>query len=191
MNRHTSLPILMIAAIVAVFISTQFYMFRSLVGVPVNLLPGLIVYTALRSHITGLFIISAFTGLLTDSLSASPLGTSILPLMMTGFLVQLKKDWLLSSQVFAQFILGLLAGALIPLLDVTLVFMMLPESMNPPVLSGSFLWQWLALISTSGLMTPVVFKVLDAIRISLTSSPMQSYGRHKEISRDIDPNFFQ
>ena len=48
-------------------------------------------------------------GLWFDSLSANPLGITILPLLAIGFVIQLRRDLILRDQSFAQFVIGVAA----------------------------------------------------------------------------------
>lgn len=151
----TRLPniLILLAAILAVFTGGVFNGFRQLLGAQVDLLPALMVYVALSAGPPMMISVAVLGGLLFDSLSANPLGTSVLPLLGVGFLIQLRRDLILREQIYAQFVLGLLASALAPALSV-LILLTLRQS---PLLGWGSLWQWMVMSFGGGLATPVLF----------------------------------
>src|SRR3982751_2850128 len=112
----TVLPnlLILLAALLVVFGQSAFSGLRHLLGVQVDLLPALMVYTALGAGPFMMLTLAVFGGLCFDTLSANPLGTSVLPLLIIGFLMQMRRDLLLHEQVYAQFVLGLIASAVAP-----------------------------------------------------------------------------
>jgi len=66
-----------------------------------------------------------------DSLSANPLGISVLPLSRR-FAIDSRRELILRDQVFAQVVLGLLASAIVP----TLTVLMLLSTGKSPLLVG-------------------------------------------------------
>ena len=151
----TILPniLIFIAALLAVFGQSAFNGIRDLLGAQVNLLPALMVYAALTAGSAMMIALAAISGLLFDTLSANPLGTSVLPLLTVGFLIQWRRDLLLHEHVYAQFTLGLVASAVAPLLSV-LILLTLGKS---PLLGWGSLWQWLVMSVGGGIATPVLF----------------------------------
>ena len=77
---------------------------RQWIGVQIDLLPGLVVYASLSGGILTVTLVSVCGGLWLDSLSANPLGISILPLFVVGLLIQRSRDLILRQQPFAQFV---------------------------------------------------------------------------------------
>ena len=63
------------------------------------------------------------TGLWLDSLSANPLGLSVLPLFIAGWAVFTFRDLIMRDELVAQFYLGTAAGAAVPLLQVWLLWL--------------------------------------------------------------------
>jgi rod shape-determining protein MreD len=94
-------------------------------------------------------------GLCFDSLSANPLGTSVLPLLIIGFLLQLRRDLILREQIYAQFVLGLLASAVAPIISI-LILLTLGYS---PLLGWGSLWQWTVMTVGGAVATPIFFVV--------------------------------
>ena len=75
-----------------------------------------------KAHIHPLLVLLAVLGgMWFDSLSANPLGVSILPLAAAGFPIYLRRDLILRGLPFAQFVLGAAASALGPALTLLLL----------------------------------------------------------------------
>jgi uncharacterized protein (DUF849 family) len=70
-----------------------------------------------------------------------------------GFLIHLQRDLILRDQLFAQFVLGLAAGALAPVMTVLLLLTM----GQAPLLGWGSAWQWIVLAVGGGIATPIVF----------------------------------
>jgi rod shape-determining protein MreD len=151
----TTLPnlLILLAVILAVFAGGTFHGLRHLLGTQVDLLPALMVYAALSSGPPMMITVAVTGGLLFDTLSANPLGTSVLPLLAVGFLVQLRRDLILRDQVYAQFVLGFLASVVAPAGSV-LILLTLGQS---PLIGWGSLWQWAVMSIVGGLATPVIF----------------------------------
>jgi rod shape-determining protein MreD len=145
--------LILLAALLAVFGQSAFTGLRHLLGVQVDLLPAIMVYTALSAGPLMMLTLAVFGGLAFDTLSANPLGTSVLPLLIIGFLIQMRRDLLLRDQVYAQFVLGLIASAVAPILAV-LILLTLGKS---PLLGWGSLWQWFVMSVGGSLATPVLF----------------------------------
>jgi rod shape-determining protein MreD len=155
----TTLPniLILLAVILAVFAGGAFNGLRQLLGAQVDLLPALMVYTALSSGPPMMLTVAVVGGLCFDSLSANPLGTSVLPLLIIGFLLQLRRDLILREQIYAQFVLGLLASAVAPIISI-LILLTLGYS---PLLGWGSLWQWTVMTVGGAVATPVFFVVFS------------------------------
>ena len=151
----TLLPniLILLAALLAVFGQSAFNGVRHLLGAQVDLLPSLMVYAALSSSPVLMLILAVTGGLLFDTLSANPLGTSVLPLLTIGVLIQSRRDLILRDQVYAQFVLGFLASALAPALSI-LILLTLGKS---PLLGWGSLWQWAVMSIGGAVATPILF----------------------------------
>ena len=180
MNPLGSILILL-AAFLTVFCETAFPFLRHLLGTQINLLPALIVCASLRAGLVTMTLVAALGGLCFDTLSANPLGVSVLPLFVAGFLVCWKSDLILRDQVYAQFVLGFLASALVPLMTLLLL---LTAGRVPLIGWGSF-WQWLVLTVGGAVATPALFKVLDVLERSLSyrRARESSFPQNREIRR--------
>lgn len=151
----TVLPniLILLAALLVVFGQSAFNGLRSLIGAQLDLLPALMVYTALTAGPFMMLTLAVLGGLFFDTLSANPLGTSVLPLLTIGFLIQLRRDLLLREQVYAQFVLGLIASAAAPAFSI-LILLTLGKS---PLLGWGSLWQWVVMSAGGAVATPLMF----------------------------------
>src|SRR5712671_4428609 len=112
---------ILVCAFLAVFWEAAFQGVRNLLGVQIDLLPSLMVYAGLSSNLATVCLLACFSGLCFDSLSANPLGISILPLFAVGLVVHLWRDLILREQTFAQMVLGLAAGVATPVICLLLL----------------------------------------------------------------------
>jgi cell shape-determining protein MreD len=180
MNKfhHT---LIFLAAFLAVFWEAAFGGIRNVLGAQVSLLPGLMVYAAMSAGLLTLALLALFGGLLFDSLSANPLGVSVLPLFVVGVMIHARRDLLLREQVFAQIVLGVLASALAPALAV-LVLLTLGES---PLLGWGSLWQWLVMSAGGAAATPLLFILFGWLNRVLGYQPAMeaSFRPDREIRR--------
>ena len=173
--------LILLAALLAVFLQGTCNGVRHLLGAQVDLLPALMVYAALTSGPVMMMTLAVFGGLMFDTLSVNPLGVSVLPLLLIGFLLQLRRDLLLREQLYAQFILGLIASALAPLLTI-LVLLTLEQS---PLLGWGSLWQWIIMSVGGGVATPAFFFLFDHLNHALGYQPVveSSFRADREIRR--------
>jgi len=141
------------AAFLAVFWQGAFGGLRDLLGAQVDLLPALMVYAALNAGLATVMAFALFAGLLFDSLSTNPLGTSVLPLLIIGVLIQFRRDLILRDQVFAQVTIGFAASALCPVMSL----LMLLTGGKEPLLGWGSLWQWIVMTVGGAAATPVLF----------------------------------
>lgn len=156
MSTLNSILILLVAFL-AVFCEAAFDGFRNLFGAQVDLLPALMVYSALSAGLTVTTLVAVLGGLFFDSLSANPLGVSILPLFLVGFAIYTQRDLILRDQLFAQTVLGLSASAFVP--GATLLLLL--TGGHAPTLSWFSLWQWIVMSVGGMIATPVLFLLFD------------------------------
>jgi rod shape-determining protein MreD len=182
-NRMILLPniLILLAVLLVVFLQGAFNGVRHLLGAQVDLLPALMVYTALTSGPAMMMTLAVLGGLMFDTLSVNPLGVSVLPLLLFGFLLQLRRDLLLREQLYAQFALGLIASALAPVMTV-LILLTLGQS---PLLGWGSLWQWIVMSVGGGIATPVFFFLFDRLNHALGYQPIveSSFRTDREIRR--------
>ena len=175
-------PILIFAvAFLGVFGQAALPGLRHLLGAQVDLLPVLMVYAALNTGLTTVALLAIFSGLWFDALSATPLGVTILPLFLVGFVIFLQRDLILRGLPFAQMVLGTIASATVPLLTV-LVQLTIGK---PPLLGWSSLWQWLVMTAGGAVATPIIFALFDWLNRALGYQPRKenSFRPDREILR--------
>lgn len=141
-------------------------------GGQLDLLPALMVYTALTAGMPTVVLLAVWGGLLYDSLSLNPLGTSVIPLLLIGYFIHRSRELLLRENSFAQFMLGAMAGAFQPLAT---LFLLLNLGLTP-LLGWSSLWQWLVLALTGGAVTPLCFRLFAGLRRAFEYQPAESAG---------------
>ena len=168
-------------AYVAAFLEGRFELMRDILGAQITLLPALMVYTSLTAGIGAVGLLAVFGGLWRDSLSEDPLGVSILPLFMIGFVILWKRELLLRENRFAQMALGLAAGAAFPLGTLFLLLNLGRE----PLLGWSALWQWVAGTVAGGALAPMLFGLFGWTRRAFEYPAMKqsSFREDREIKR--------
>jgi rod shape-determining protein MreD len=169
-------------AFLAVFAESVLSAPRNLLGAQIDLLPGLMVYTALTADIWMVALLAILGGLGFDSLSANPLGVSIIPLMLVGFLIHVRHDLILRGSPFAQFMLGAAASAIVPVL----VLILLLNGGRQPLIGWSSLWQWLVMTAGGAVATPIMFAFFAWCDRNFGYQPVNesSFRPDREIMRD-------
>jgi rod shape-determining protein MreD len=152
---HQKIIMIYVAAFLAVFCQAELPGLREWVGAQVDLLPALMVFAALYAGLVNLAVLAVFGGLWFDSLSANPLGITILPLFATGFVIFLQRDLILRDSTFAQTVMGAVASAVVPVLTV----LMMLSAGKPLLLGWGSLWQWLVMTAGGAAATPLIFAV--------------------------------
>jgi hypothetical protein len=181
MNLFTNILVLL-AAILAVFWEAAFHGIRHIIGVQVDLLPALVVYASLYGGFMTLCLLALVGGLGFDSLSANPLGTSVLPLFLSGLGIYASRDLILRDQIFAQLVLGFLASLLSPVLS--LVYLL--TTGHEPLFGWGTLWQLLVMSIGGALATPVCFEIFGLLHRMLGSrgpASQSSFRPDREIRR--------
>jgi hypothetical protein len=180
MNFFNSILILAFAFL-AVFAETVFSAPRNLLGAQIDLLPALMVFSALNSDIVTVALLALFGGLWFDSLSANPLGVSILPLMLVGFPIYLRRDLILRGLPFAQFVLGAIVSAIVPVL--TILFLL--NGGTQPLIGWGSLWQLIVMTAGGAAATPIIFALFAWCDRALGYQPRTetSFRADREIHR--------
>lgn len=154
---------------------------RHVAGTQIDLLPSLVVYTSLCGGLTVLTLVAVCGGLWFDSLSANPLGVTVLPLFVAGLLMQRARDFLLRDQLYAQMLLGLAASAAVP----AMTLLLLLNLGRSPLVGWFSLWQWLVVAVAGAVATPFWFRCFDWISGTLSYQPVGEggYRPDREIKR--------
>jgi rod shape-determining protein MreD len=126
-------------------------------------------------------LLAISAGLLADSLSANPLGISILPLFLVGIVLRHYHGLILRDEPFAQWIIGLGASAAVPLMSVLLLL----NVESQPLLSWFSLWQWVVVSLLGAVVTPLWFQFFDRVNRALNyrSWGGSSFRQDREIKR--------
>lgn len=164
-----------------VFWEAAFQGIRHLFGVQPDLLPPLMVYASLKTSLNGVCLLALTGGLLFDSMSANPLGITVLPLLAAGVLVYSKRELILRDQAFAQGVLGLAASGAVPALTLILLL----STGRHPLLGWGTLWQLIFLATAGALITPLIFILFGWLEgaLSHTRAVETSFRPDREIRR--------
>jgi len=182
MNFHPLQTVLMAGmAFLAVFAQAGWLAPARIIGAQFDLLPGLMVYASLKASSTTVSLVAVAGGLLLDTLSANPLGISIVPLLVVGVVTHRFRHLILREEAYAQSILGLAASAGVPLITVLLLVTL----GHQPVLGLGSLWQWLVMSVVGALWTPLCFACFDRLLRGLSYTPLDRGGfrADREIER--------
>jgi rod shape-determining protein MreD len=180
MNAVNTIFILALAFI-AVFVEASFGGFRRVLGVQVDVLPGLMVYAALSSGIVTISLLAVLGGLWFDALSANPLGVTILPLFVVGFAVHQFRQLILRDQTYAQLVLGISASGVAPICVLVILFSVGAE----PMIGWGFAWQWFVMALLGGLLVPLYFRLFGKVYRTLGYERLveSSFRQDREIAR--------
>jgi hypothetical protein len=151
-------PILILTfAFLAVFGEATLAGPRHWLGAQIDLLPALMVYTALNADIVTVSLLAVLGGLWFDAFSANPLGVTILPLFVIGFPIHVRRELILRDLPFAQLVLGTAASAAAPALTVLLLL----NGGKQPLIGWGSLWQWGVMTAGGAAATPIIFALFD------------------------------
>jgi hypothetical protein len=173
--------LILVGAYLAVFSESAFGGLRWVLGAQVDVLPALMVYASLSADLLTVALLALLGGLWFDSLSANPLGVSILPLFLPGLAVYLKRDLILREQTFAQVALGLALSAGTPLLTLLLLL----TAGRLPLLGWGTLWQWIVMGVGGAVAAPLWFKLFGWLERGLVHNRdvQSSFRSDREIRR--------
>lgn len=172
---------ILIAEILAVFCEAAFNGLRFVLGAQIDLLPSLMVYAALSTGVTTVALLALVGGLGFDSLSANPLGISVLPLFAIGMTILVVRELILRDQLFAQLTIGLLASAAAPLLTLLLLL----TTGRSPLLGWGTLWQWIVMSVGGAIATVFWFEIFGWVDRTLVHGRVNesSFRADREIRR--------
>jgi len=169
------------AAFLVVFWEAAFQGVRHLLGVQIDLLPPLMVYASLRAGLNTAMLLALCGGLWFDSLSANPLGMSVLPLLVIGVAIYASRELILRTQTFAQLVIGLAASIAVPLIALLLLL----STGHRPLLGWGTLWQVLVMGVGGALATPIFFELFDWLhrKLGRIQASEVSFRPDREIRR--------
>src|SRR5436190_12671632 len=146
--------LILLVTILAVFWEAAFNGIRHIVGAQVDLLPALIVYAALYGNVGIVATVAITGGLCFDSLSANPLGITVLPLFLCGWFIHSIRDLILRDQTFAQIVLGYCASLAAPLITILLLL----TTGKQPLFGWGTIWQLFVMSVGGAIATPIIFE---------------------------------
>ncbi len=158
MNRFhlIALPLL---ALLSLYVETAVAWPRLLLGAQIATLPALIVFAALRVSFPALLTLLVLGALWRDAISADPLGLSLLSLAAVGTTIHFNRKIIVADQFYARFMVGAIAGAVVPLLMLLQLFTFGHE----PLAGRFFAWQLAVMSVGSGLLVPFYFRLFDGL----------------------------
>src|SRR5262249_55944658 len=145
--------LILLAAILVVYWEAAFQGLHRLLGAQIDLLPSLMVYAGLCAGLSTVVLLALCGGLGFDSLSANPLGVSVLPLLLVGVAIHAGRDLILRDQTFARVVLGLGASAFVPVITLLLLL----TTSQQPLLGWGTLWQLFVMSVAGAAATPLIF----------------------------------
>jgi rod shape-determining protein MreD len=173
--------LILLVTLLTVFAQAALPGFRPWFGAQVDLLPALMIYTALTSNIVMVAAVAVVGGLALDSLSANALGASLLPLFVVGLIIHSRRDLILRDQMFAQFVLGGFASAIVP----SATLLLLLSAGDKPLIGWGTLWQLSVMIIGGAVATPLLFWLFEFLNRCLGYQPVteSSFRPDREIRR--------
>jgi rod shape-determining protein MreD len=179
--NYLNFSALMAVTYLTVFLTSWPSGLWSLLGAQIDLLPALIVYCGLNLGWGAMSSVAVLGGLWFDSLSANPLGISILPLFLVGTLVLQNHDLILRDERYAQFLLGAVASVLAPILTLLLLL----SIGYKPIFGWGSIWHWTLMGLVGGAVTPfyfLLFRKMERV-FAYGRLPESSFRRDREIKR--------
>ena len=173
--------LILVAGFLAVFWESAFQGLRQVLGVQVDLLAPLMVYAALSDGLPSVCLLAVLGGLWFDSLSANPLGTSVLPLFAVGLPIYLSRELVLRERALVQGVLGFVASAAVPVLNLLLLLTI----GHAPRLGWGTLWQLVVLSVGGAVATPILFVIFAWLHRTFSHSRPgpSSFRPDREIRR--------
>jgi cell shape-determining protein MreD len=158
MNWFSTITVFLIAFL-AVFWEAAFSGVRHWIGAQIDLLPPIMVYVALSGNIGMVTTFAILGGLWFDSLSANPLGVTVLPLFLIGVAIYANRELILRDQTFAQFVLGLAASSSIPIM----ILLFLLTTGHEPLFGWGTIWQLIVMSLGGAIATPIFFEFFNFV----------------------------
>jgi len=166
MSRSTFTSMILIA-IGVVYLEARWTVIEGGWRCQIDVLPVFAAYAALHGRVGVMAGVAALGGGWFDLLSANPLGTSLLSLFLTSYLLHGMHEVLLKGQMAAQFFVCVLAGVLNPVISGLALWVMSAD----PMLGWGTLWQVLINAICCGLAGPVLFLILNQLDQNLSHTP--------------------
>jgi len=171
----------LLTTLVVIYLQAACELPRNLFGAQIDPLPALILATALRAPLFSITALAIVGPLWQSSLSSDPLGINILPLLTLGLLVHLGQNRLAYHAAGSRFTLGAIAGAIMPVMTLTLLLF----TGYQPMFGWYSLWQWIVGIIGSGLLALVFVPLLEWLDFTVEEQPLAApYDTTTQIIRN-------
>lgn len=193
---------LLLAAWLVAFGQSWFTAGRGILLAQPDLLPALVVYSALYAGLPTTAAVAVLGGLGSDALSSGPFGLGVVPLVVLGAVLHWRREVILRDSVWAQAALGGAATFGVTVASLGLLFVLWPVLSGWPAetpywperRSGlhalpepglGLIWQWLAVSAVGALATPVLFRVFRGLdrMLSYQPAPLPPARGTREIRR--------
>ncbi len=180
MNRLTFLLLFFVCGLLC-FAQGRGLTREGVFGTRIDVVPVLVTYAALRGDFYLGTILAVFGGLLLDSLSATPVGVTLVSLSLMGLVIGLLQGLVLRDQALAQAVLGGMVSGLHPVLNVGLLWGL---GFDPVVGWGTLVH--IGVMGVSGaILAPFFFLLFDWLEAELTyeEEPFSRFRSEVEIKR--------
>jgi hypothetical protein len=169
--------LILLVAFLAVFWEAAFPATSRWLNAQVDLLPALMVYASLRLGLPAIALLALCGGLFFDSLSANPLGISIVPLFAVGLAIFWRRNDSARSTLCP--ICARAGPAPPPLLRCCCT------AGHQPLLGWGSLWQWLVMSLGGAIATPFFFLLFGWFERALSNDHVReaSFRPDREIRR--------
>ena len=166
--KHFFTLTILLTALGAIFFECACGIPRNLTGAQIDPLPALMIVVALRSPVLAITALAIMGSLWQSSISADPLGISMLPLFLLGMTVHLNKRRISSHHPGQRFALGAIAGAIVPALTLGLLLL----TSQQPLVGWYSLWQWAVGILGSGLLALIFSPWIEWLDRTVEEQPL-------------------
>ena len=146
-----------------------------------DVLPPLMVYASLTGGVGTLVLLATVGGICADALSGNPMGVSVLPLFWVGLALHWRRELILRDLPYAQFVLGGMAAAAVPVLTLVVLLTLGENSL----LGWGTLWQLLVVTIGGAALTPLCFSVMETLKRAFAYQPSTTtpFPANREIKR--------
>ncbi|HOW66881.1 MAG TPA: hypothetical protein P5186_11760 [Candidatus Paceibacterota bacterium] len=168
-------------AVLLVFCQTNLSWLRYGLGFQLNLLPSLMVYSALVADWPTWCALGLIGGLCLDSLSANPLGISALGLLSVGAALHRQRELIVHQDASVQCLLGMAATGAAFMVELAAQVILGYQ----PLMGWITWWQGVGVAVGGGLATPFWFRLIPFLDTSFGYSRMSqtSFRPDREIKR--------
>lgn len=176
-----SVFVFLVTGYALIFAQARVTALRDSIFTQIDLLPGLMVYAGLAFRMEVLLGCAALLGVLFDSVSANPLGTTLVTLSAIGLAAARFREYLLSDQFTTHWVLGLAASGAAPGISLALCRFAGAE----PLVGWSSMWHWALMTAGGGIFTPawfIFFNRLDGA-LRYKEAPESVYRADRQLAR--------